>query len=133
MDEHKTLYWTHGRANRGIISLVNDGIVIFHSDSKVVLNKDRLRDIVYANIGFRDILDIGVQVTFLRGKMLFLTLDGKSFERIVSNIPEHLQDGMTINRKLNKLMFEVNVDSMEEILDFEQKASGLMKGRKKKK
>ncbi len=132
MEEHKTLYWTHGRANRGIISLVKDGIVIFHSDSKLVLNKDKLRDIVYANINFRDIEDIGVQVTFLRGKMLFLVLDDKSFESIIGNIPEHLQDGMTINRKLKKLVFEVNVDSMEEILDFEQKASALMKGGKKK-
>jgi len=131
MQEHKTLYWTHGRASRGIISLVNDGIVIFHTDKKIITNNEKLRDIVYANINFKEIVDIGVEITFLRGKVIFLTLQDKVFERIVEDIPKHLRSGLSINPNIHRLIFEVNIDSKEEILDFVERASILKKKKKK--
>ena len=80
MRELKTLYWTHGHVKRGIISLAKDGIVVYHTEAKLDLTDENLRDVIYTNVNFKNIIDIGIEFTFLRGKVLFLILEEKVFE-----------------------------------------------------
>jgi hypothetical protein len=130
MPELKTLYWTHGHVKRGIISLAKDGIVVYHTEAKLDLTDENLRDVIYANVNFKNIVDIGIEFTFLRGKVLFLILEEKVFEKVIEGIPKPLRSYFHIKKRFYKLLFEVNVDARDEILDFIEKAEKLMRKNK---
>jgi len=124
LKEVKTLYWTHGRARRGIIVLTEESIIVYHGPKGASAHHEKLRDFVFTSFPLDGITNLRFEMAFIRGKKLTFFLDDDAYSSAHDKMPHD----MRFNRNdENIIFFEVNNDAAGEIADFVEQARIYMK------
>ena len=129
MEEIKTLYWTHGSSKRGILALTEESIIIYHTSTKLFHKSKSLRDNLKGIVNLKDIVRIEPNFKFLSGNLLNIKLTEEAADKLLQK--DHFPMTGLLSKK-RTLMFEVNIDSSEEINIFVDRVR-YNRGKKKKK
>jgi len=122
--EVKTVYWTHGRARRGIIVLTEESIIVYHGPKGTSANNEHLRDFVFTIIKLEGITDLRFEMAFFRGKTLTFYLTDEAYQLALDKMPHDLRFSRNDE---NIFFFDTNLDAAGEIADFVDMTKILMK------
>jgi hypothetical protein len=124
MDELLKLYWTTiKRWKMGIISLNRRSIKIFKTSKKFLIGNPNLRDELFVDIPFKEIIHVTYEIGFFKGKKVNLFLTSKEFEKIKEKGNKLEQFIIEKLNTENKLTFYTFSDSNEEIKNFVEKVN----------
>lgn len=130
ISEYDRIYWTtRDNTKIGILSLHEKGITIYKSKMsifKMIFGNKNLREELYANLNFDEILNVIANFDLSNDKTVrvFLTKDG--YRKLISMRGGSVNDHASLNKTEISLLFFTNADSKDEILSFVDRANELI-------
>ncbi|MFA6089467.1 MAG: hypothetical protein WC755_06390 [Candidatus Woesearchaeota archaeon] len=119
MNELLKLYWTNRKRWKiGIISLNKKGIKIFKTSRMLLIGNPNLREELFADIPFKEIIHITYEIGIFKGKRINLFVTKETYEKIKrkgNKLEQFLIEKLNTE---NKLTFYTMSDSKDEIILF---------------